>query len=265
MAYEWTCAREITTDQCDFELRFPESYNELDQDEEWCELNWDGLWRRIRFHDYHEIYTVPGLYETIFYRLLRCNSPKRVAGLLNDVLSERDKGINGLKVLDVGAGNGMVGEELLNLGVRKVVGIDIISQAKDATYRDRPWVYDDYIVANLCDLHERKEEQIREQNLNCLACVAALGYGDIPTRAFTMAMDMVDTPAWLAFNIKEDFLYADDSTGFCRLIHEMSKRRLIRIEAYQRYQHRLSIGGKPLHYVAMVARKLKDVPDEFLN
>jgi hypothetical protein len=43
----------------------------------------------------------------------------------------------------------------------------------------------------------------------------------------------------------------------------MSETGVIRIEAYRRYTHRLSVDGRSLKYVAMVARKLSD-PSETL-
>src|SRR5690606_1773650 len=94
-----------------FEMRFPD-LDGLSQDEEWCEVKLDGEWRRIRFHDYNEIFSVPGLYETIFYRILRCTSPTRVASLLRELLDEAQQRPHDLRVLDVGAGNGMVGAAL---------------------------------------------------------------------------------------------------------------------------------------------------------
>jgi len=48
----------------------------LDQDEEWCEiLGSDGSQRRIRFHDYEDIFAIPGLYEHLFAERLCCDSP----------------------------------------------------------------------------------------------------------------------------------------------------------------------------------------------
>ena len=46
--------------------------DELSQDEEWCEITIDGVAHRIRFHDYHELYSVPGLYEQLFCERLEC-------------------------------------------------------------------------------------------------------------------------------------------------------------------------------------------------
>ncbi len=248
-----------------FEIRLPDEGDGLDQDQEWADVRINGQWRRIRFHDYDEIYGIPGLYEALFYRRLECCSPRRVRTLLEDVLVEEGVSPDDLSVLDVGAGNGMVGEELVDLGAKQVIGIDIIEEARDAAMRDRPWVYDDYVVTDLCDPPEPVEESLREAAPNCLTTVAALGFGDIPGRAFLKALDLIETPGWLAFNIKEAFLYDDDRGGFCGLIRELARERVIRIDAHRRYQHRLDITEEPLHYVAMVARKLRDLPDRYLE
>ncbi len=252
-----------------FELRLPDA-NEcrnLDQDEEWCELKVNGQWKRVRLHDYHEIYDVPGLYEKLFHRTLRCTSPRRVASLFSRVLEDWPEDAQPRCVFDVGAGGGMVGEQILEqTPVEKVIGIDLISQAREAAERDRPWVYDEYFVANLCDLSEKTEMRIRDYHPDCLTTVAALGFGDIPTRAFITALDIIETPGWVVFNIKENFLEEGaDHTGFAGLIHKLRCQGVLRVEAFRRYRHRISTLGKPLHYVAMVARKLIDVPDEYLD
>lgn len=250
-----------------FDLRVPAPGPDgrLDQDEEWCEVQLDGEWQRFRFHDYHEIYNVPGLYETIFYEMLECNSPERVVGLLSDVMQEQGAETDELKVLDVGAGNGIVAQVLKESGAAEIVGVDIIPEAKDAALRDRSEVYEDYKVADLTNLPEDHEEDLRDANLNCLTCVAALGYGDIPDAAFLKALDLIETPGWLAFNIKESFLSDSDPHGFNDLVRRLAADEVIRLEAYRRYQHRLSVAGEPLHYLAVVARKLKDVPDKYLQ
>jgi hypothetical protein len=98
-----------------------------------------------------------------------------------------------------------------------------------------------------------------------LVSVAALGFGDIPAKAFLKAFDMIETPGWLGFNIKEDFLDDTNDTGFSRLIKQLNREGIMQIYAYRRYQHRLSITGEPLYYVAMVGRKLKDVPETIME
>jgi predicted TPR repeat methyltransferase len=241
-------------------IHMPSLEEDLRQDQEWCEVEIEGHRRRFRFHDYGEIYEVPGLYERIFYDQLKCCSPSRVVGLLREVL--RDEGMEpaNLRVLDLGAGNGMVGDELQALGADSIIGVDIIPQAQHAADRDRPGVYDDYYVEDLTQLSSEAERGLRQARLNCLTGVATLGFGDTPPTAFLAALDLIATPGWLAFNIKETFLNGHDNSGFSRLVRRLTSDEIIRIEAYRRYRHRCSISGEPLHYVAMVARKLKDAP-----
>ncbi len=244
-------------------ILFPQTNgDDLPQDAEWCEVFVDGQPpRRIRFHDYHELYKVPGLYEEIFYRKLKCCSPSRVAYLLDDILSDHEDDLRDLKVLDLGAGNGMLGDELRAREVNKIIGLDIIPEAKEATYRDRPDVYDDYLVADLTDLSWNQEEKLRRAECNCLTAVAALGFGDIPPEAFLKALDLIETPGWVAVTIKEDFFREQDTSGFSRLIRKLSREEYVQIRAYRRYSHRRSISGNPLYYVAMVLRKVRDVED----
>lgn len=241
------------------DIRFSDADDGVDQDEEWCEFVIKGDKCRVRFHDYSSVFRVPGLYEELFYNRLKCCSPSYIANLLESVVHESGERHEDFRVLDVGAGNGMVADELQNLGVESVVGIDIIPAAKEATYRDRPDVYDDYRVADLTDLPEAEEERLRRTDANCLITVAALGFGDIPPLAFAKALDLIATPGWLAFNLKEDFLREQDTSGFSRLIRRLNRDGYIQTLCYRRYQHRVSISGDPLFYVAVVARKLKDL------
>jgi hypothetical protein len=237
----------------------------VSQDKEWIEIKLNGRWQRRRLHDYDELYAIPGLYEAIFNRTLKCSSPVRVVSLLMDVLGEAGASPETLRVLDLGAGNGMVGHELQNYNVDLCVGVDIIPEAKEATLRDRPWCYDDYFINDLTDLPADAEAKIRSFELNCLTCVAALGFGDVPTRAFLKALDLVDTPAFVGFNIKEDFVQDRDDSGFAQLIRELARRDVLVMHSYRRYQHRLSCVGEPLYYVAMVATKNRDVPADLLS
>ena len=234
------------------------------QDREWCEVVIDGQPRRVRFHNYADLYKIPGLYEGLFYGKLKCCSPSQVARLLEDVMADFGCEASDLCVLDLGAGNGMVGDELAARGVRQMVGIDIVQEAREAADRDRPGLYEDYLVTDLTNIPEHEEELLRAKKFDCLSCVAALGFGDIPAKAFAKAVDLIETPGWLAFNIKESFLSEHDDSGFARLIRELSRREVIQIQAYRRYRHRISVAGQPLHYVAVIARKLRDMPDDVL-
>jgi predicted TPR repeat methyltransferase len=246
-------SRSATADK-PFEITFPRGREEdRDQDEEFCELELDGEIRRIRFHDYHEIYRVPGFYEQLFYEELECDSPRTIVSLMAEQLDPKE--VADLRVLDVGAGNGMVGEELDAIGAKHIVGVDIIEEAAEAAQRDRPGIYDDYVVVDLTDVPPAIHKQLGEHRFNCLTTVAALGFGDIPPEAFTEAFDLVDVGGLIAFNIKEKFVADGDRSGFEELISRCLDDGTMELQAERRYRHRLSVAGDPLYYVAMVARK----------
>lgn len=252
--------------ECDVDdIRFPSEIDGVDQDEEWCDVDISGKSRRIRFHDYSDVFQVPGLYEELFYQQLKCCSPSYISTLLESVAGEYGETPEDFRVLDVGAGNGMVGDELRQLGVQSIVGVDILPAAREATLRDRPDVYDAYRVVDLTDLSETDEESLRRSDANCLTTVAALGFGDIPPLAFAKALDLIATPGWLAFNLKESFLREQDESGFSRLIRRLNREGYIQTLCYRRYQHRVSMVGQPLYYVAVVARKLRHLGNDLLE
>ena len=231
-----------------------------EQDSEWCELLEGGQWQRLRLHDYGFIFDRPGLYEQLFSELLCCQSPQRVVELLAGVLRDRGMGMETLNVLDVGAGNGMVGQELRTRAVGTVVGIDILEEAALAAERDRAGTYDDYVIADLTRLDETDRRRLARRGPNALTTVAALGFGDMPPEAFAVAFNLLQPPGWVAFNIRDAFLNRDDASGFSRLIHSMVDRGYLQLDASRRYVHRRSVSGREIEYVAFVGRKLHDLP-----
>jgi predicted TPR repeat methyltransferase len=246
-----------------YEVTLPTGTNsEFDQDQEWCEITVDGARRRIRFHDYHEIYAIPGLYEHLFYDLLECDSPRAVTELLGEQLRVSGRHPAGLRVFEVGAGNGMVGRELTELGVETIVGVDIIAEARMAAERDRPGTYEDYLVLDLTDIPLDTGRALEDRRFNCLVTVAALGFGDIPPNAFAAAHNLIEDGGLIVFNIKEDFIAGGDGSGFSRLISDGFDSGALEMRSQRRYQHRLSVTGDPLHYVAIVAEKRSALPIE---
>ena len=111
---------------------------------------------------------------------------------------------NELRVLDLGAGNGLVGQELQKFGVARLVGVDISTQAAMAVGRDRPGVYDDYHEMDMSKMSAAQRDHLDGWCFNCMVSVAALGFGDIPVRVFAEAFNLVEDGGWVAFNIKED-------------------------------------------------------------
>lgn len=249
-----------------YRIKFPPAdAQELAQDEVFFHLIEEGNPVPLRFHDYAEIYSRAGLYEQLFYDRLRCTSPGRVSELLQRALRTAYEPPTELRVLDLGAGNGMMGEELKDKGIARLVGADIIEEARDAAFRDRPEVYDDYYVTDFADLPPQIRKELEHWNFGCLTCVAALGFGDIPPRAFFNAMKLIRTDGWLAFNIKDSFLDHSDQTGFSRLIRELVFSEYLEIYHLELYRHRLSMEGTRLFYYALVGRLTGSIPEDFLE
>lgn len=243
-----------------FRLALPDATQSYEQDAEWCVVDDGSGWRELRFHDYAEIYQVPGLYERLFYEVLQCQSPPVVCDLLASQLAAEEVDPSGLRVLDVGAGNGIVAEELRARGITKVVGVDIIDEARDAARRDRPEVYDDYRVVDLTALDADAAAEVSGGGFDALACVAALGFGDIPPEAFRTAFDMVRDDGWLAFTLRADFLSDTDTSGFSGLVKSLMASGELEELGAVTYQHRLATTRAPLHYRAVVARKRRALP-----
>ncbi|MDP2600598.1 MAG: class I SAM-dependent methyltransferase [Deltaproteobacteria bacterium] len=250
----------------DFSVAFPEEENDISQAEEWCVVRCGKKRpRRIRFHDYHKIYNIPGLYEFLFYERLRCQSPAVICRFLRRELEKSGKSPATLKVMDLGAGNGMVAEELAKLGVQNIVGVDILREAKRAALRDRPGVYHDYHAVDMTRLPRRVLSLFKKEGFNCLVSVAALGFGDIPHRAFAQAYNLIDDSGWIAFTIKEDFLHKRYTHGFSKMIQKMARSGLLDLRLRRRYHHRLSVAGKPLSYVGMVGVKKGNISRSILK
>jgi SAM-dependent methyltransferase len=248
----------------DFKIHFPE-LDSVKQGKEYFIIERKGQKEKITFHDYDRIYEIPGLYEMLFYDRYRCNSPEVVCGLLKKQIDDEPETEAPLLALDVGAGNGMVGELLAeDLGAETIVGIDIIEEAAEAARRDRPNVYDAYHVADLTALDPALERSLERTGFNCLTVVAALGFDDIPPEAFASGYNLVSSPGWVAFNIKEDFVCENDESGFCRLIGSMERKGILDVRERHRYRHRLCQDGTPLYYQAVVGEKRGDIPEAML-
>lgn len=249
-----------------YRIQFPKpGQADLRQDEAFFYLIEGDRRIRLRLHDYDQIYQRPGLYEQVVYERLKCTSPNKVGEILDQTLRAAGIPITELRGLDLGAGNGMMGEVLQRYGVARLVAADIIPEARDAAIRDRPDVYDQYYIADFTSLDADLEEEISDWSINCLTAVAALGFGDIPLRAFFQALKFVKVGGWVAFNIKDTFLERSDTSGFSQFIRELILSEYLDIYHMEKYQHRLSMDGVPLFYFALAARKTAAIPQEFVE
>jgi len=256
-----------TLDNVDYALHLPPEHarDELDQDQEWCEIEIDGERRRIRFHDYASIYKVPGLYERLFADQLDCDSPRVVTDLLGAELKAARIKSSRLTALDFGAGNGMVGELLAELGIGDIIGVDLLPEARDAAQRDRPGLYENYYALDFTDLDPGERRDLMRHDFDLMTCVAALGFGDIPPLAFAEAFNLVGSPGWIAFNIRDRFFEETDPSGFGGFMARMFREGILKERTRKHYTHRVSVADEPLEYYAVIAEKLDDVPLEWTH
>jgi 2-polyprenyl-3-methyl-5-hydroxy-6-metoxy-1,4-benzoquinol methylase len=248
----------------DLRIALPPADLSVTQDKEWCVVRLNGEWREIRLHDYDELFAVPGLYERLIYDILKCDSPARIRKLLEAELTASGTQAAALRALDLGAGNGIVGEELAEMGVEFIVGADIIDAAAEAAQRDRPGIYAAYHVVDMTRLSQGDQRELAGYGFNCLTCVAALGFGDIPTEAFANAYNLIKPGGWIAFNIKSSFLDGNDSSGFARLIQSVMAEKILDVSKTQHYQHRVGTNREPIQYTAIVGNKRCDIGNGLL-
>ena len=161
------------------------------------------------------------------------------------------------RLLDFGAGNGIVGERIRERGGEFIVGIDILPEARVAAERDRPGVYDGYYVMDLTKIDSERVQELLQYDFNALVTVGALGFGDIPPGAFLTALSLIRDDGWAAFNIKDRFLSNGDDTGYRSTLDQIMGKALS-VYNTKRYCHRLSLGGEEINYIGIVGRKSKD-------
>ena len=218
----------------------------------------------IKFHDYRAIYQHRGLYESLFHGRLQCQSPQSLVSLLTRCIPPSP--VQSLSVLELGAGNGIVAEELraqLGSSVGSLVGADLYPEARDAALRDRPGAFDLYLVGDF--LAQDSEYGILKcKKFDVLVVCAALGpgWGDLPVEVVSEALTLLKDEGFVAITMNEKWL-TDKPSGnalWNRLIsslkeggspiwHDLKECRR------QNYRHRLDMRGDWIWYLAVVYQK----------
>jgi predicted TPR repeat methyltransferase len=245
-------------------IALPAGVGTLSQDSEWFLVKHENVWHELRLHDYPDIYSIKGLYEKIVYDILECRSPEVIRDELIAAIRDAGEDPAALTVLDLGAGNGIVADELSRVGIGAsesggFIGADLLPEAAEAAERDRPGLYDRYVVGDITDLPAKEERKLEATSPDVLTCVAALGFGDIPTEAFEAAYRQIRLGGWLAFCIKDEFVSEADRSGFSKLIDRLIESGTIEVVRQKKYIHRVAMSGKPLEYIAYIARKRDEI------
>ncbi len=237
-----------------FSISIPKQ-QELSQDREFFLLEEGGEARKIRLQDYDKIFSVPGLYEQLLLESLEYASPKVMQNAFDFICKEYSVSTSNMSVLEIGPGNGVVGEMLRKVKVSYLVGIDISEIACTSAARDRPNVYDDYIVSDLSQQNIEKLSQIRAHGkFGFIVAVASLGFSDASIAVFQNSLSFLKPGGFVGICIKEEFLFLNNNTGFGDFLRVLCEQELF-IEVFrERYVHRLSTAGQPIYYIALFLR-----------
>ncbi len=226
--------------------------------EEWIEYGPPEARRRVGFHEYSGLYAVPGLYEKVFYEELGMRSATEVVDLYDEALKASGLDPADQRVLDFGAGNGMAGELLAALGVGAVVGLDLEPAAREATLRDRPGTYEDYLVTDLGGLSDEEFESLRARGFTAVLAVASVGVGHIPPEVLARGLDLLGPGGLFAFPIASGLLTdtADDArtTGYPTFFAGLFEAGRAEKLAERAYNHRRSTDGSDHPALAVVGR-----------
>jgi hypothetical protein len=212
----------------------------------------DGRSERVRVQDYERVYAVPGLYEAIVLETLRCRSPARVASMLASAARAIGLAERSVRVLDIGAGNGVSGDALAAHRLRPVVAVDLEPVARVAALRDRPGIYDAYLTGDVLSLTATQRRAIRALMPNALACVGAIGLDHVPPGALPAALELLADDSLMAYTIAADGTATADEIS--RRLHAIEDQWRLEELTRERYRHRLTVTGRPIWWEAVVIR-----------
>ena len=193
---------------------------------------------------------------------LAYRSPQVMATLLTENLKNNGESVEELKLLELGAGSGLFGQAVAEVGVKSIIGIDIVPEAAEATQRDTPGVYENYFVEDLTQLSKSTRDFLNEKKLNGFVCCSALSEGHIPVKAFVTGMNLIKNQGWVLFNVaKTSYECEDNCPEFVNFYREAVAKDYLKIHSTKSYLHRRFFNGKPLEYVAILAKKQTDIPE----
>lgn len=216
----------------------------------------DGERQTFLMHDYPTMYKVAGLYDAMMFGMLSCRTPPLLAKVF-EVCLEAMAFTTPIRMLEIGAGSGAFGEQVKkrNFVVGRLVGLDNIKEAREAAARDRPSVYEDYLVCDLTRLDKSAVGSITRLEPNCVAVASATGWGNhIPVSGFQAAFDLLEKDGWFVFHVKPN-----DPDPECvalnQWIDHLVEDGKIENSTRGRIYHRQNVDGYPIFYDYVVGQK----------
>jgi 2-polyprenyl-3-methyl-5-hydroxy-6-metoxy-1,4-benzoquinol methylase len=162
--------------------------------------------------------------------------------------------------LEVGAGSGMVGKALADLGVKSITGIDILPEAAQAAKREYPGVYENYYVEDVTNLSETARDTLSSRGFNCMVCASALSFNHIPALGLASAFNLIAPNGWIAFNVQKERWEDKSETSFVASHPWVAETNIFEIAQMHDYQHRFHMDGRPLYYIAIIGTKRANIP-----
>jgi predicted TPR repeat methyltransferase len=202
----------------------------------------------VHLHDYARIYAVPGLYEHVVQELLQCRSPQAAADGFLRTVARLGLEAGSMTVLDVGAGTGLVGELLRCGGVGRMVGVDALPVGRTACRRDRPGVYDGYVVGDLASGDSELCTALHEYAFEGLVSAGAFGGTHAPPVALVNALALLPAGAPVVLTIDERWIEGSDRDGFGLAVERLVDRGDLKVIERTRFRHRITTTGEPVLY-----------------
>jgi hypothetical protein len=230
----------------DYEVELHNITGAADFEEVLTVIHADGRREDMHLHEYGRVYDIPGLYELVVQEKLQCQSPCTVAQWLSDAAGSEE-----LRVLDLGGGNGVVGDELRVRGIKVLVGSDCIEEARRATERDRPGLYADYVLDDGSDEGlARLGAVVSRYRLNAITCAGAIDEKHISLDRLRQIWSLFPSGSWISL------------TGSPIDVRNMQPEEVIKhLDASASlittgwFQHRIMMDGRPIHYHIIVGHR----------
>ena len=169
-----------------------------------------------------------------------------------------------LTILDVAAGNGIVGAELRKQlkskpGIYRLIGTDLLESARSAAPRDRPNVYDDYVAADLTHPFDSGLPSSTDVVVICAAL--GPGDGDLPLEAVDGAIALLRVGGLLTLTVNAGSQRAGLSPRWESFMTSVKKGggshwECLEEVARRRYKYRKNVQGKWIEYMALIYEKL---------
>lgn len=227
---------------------------QLDVDEARDVVRWcDDTGRQVEtgLHDYAALYQVPGLYEATYFRWLGGRAPQLLAEALAQVVSPRERPDR--QVLDVGAGTGVVGEQLAAVGFLRMAGTDLEPASERAIRRDRAQHYQHLRTMDLTSPTDDDQAWLRTLSPQIITVVGAIGFGHLPVDALAALTGVLPPGGLLALTVALGFEQHPELAEHSALLLGPAYRRLARLEGL----HRQTADGARLEIAALVLERTR--------